>query len=69
MDIHSHRCRHCGKVWTHDGDVLQERSKAAYDAAHECCGEVERSRYSAEIEQELGPELYAQLVRLRELFA
>lgn len=45
MDIHSHICRTCGKIWTHDGDELQKLDKAGYDAQHTCCNVIQRNRY------------------------
>lgn len=46
MDNHSHICRTCGKIWTHDGDELQKLDKAGYDAAHVCCGVIQRNRFN-----------------------
>jgi hypothetical protein len=45
MDIHSHKCRKCGKVWTHDGDENQKLDKEGYDALHVCCGQIQRNRW------------------------
>lgn len=44
-DTHSHKCRRCGHVWTHNRprNVTDEE----YDAQHTHCGQVQRNRFVA----------------------
>lgn len=40
MDVHSHKCRGCGRVWKHV--KLQGVSDREYEKAHTCtCGKIE----------------------------
>lgn len=50
MDIHSHQCLTCGRVWEHDGDEMQKLTVAGYDAGHTCCGQIQRDRIVDEAE-------------------